>query len=87
VLSPLRPLPDPDSVVVGRHGLVIRKGFRSGLLLPQVPVEQGWNRGQFLKQTCLKAGLPPDSYKDRDAQLFSFTGQVFGEKQLGRQKP
>jgi MEMO1 family protein len=86
VLSPLRPLPSPDSVVVGKHGLVIRKGFRSGLLLPQVPVEQGWGREQFLCNTCLKAGLPPNAYKDRDAQLFCFTGQVFGEKELGRQQ-
>ncbi len=85
VLSPLRPLPSPDSVEVGRHGLVIRKGYRSGLLLPQVPVEQGWNRDQFLANTCLKAGLPPDTYKHKDAQLFTFTGQVFGEKELGRQ--
>jgi len=86
VLSPLRPLPSPDSVIVGKHGLVIRKGFRSGLLLPQVPVEQGWNREQFLTHTCLKAGLPPNSYKDKDAQLSCFTGQVFGEKELGRQQ-
>jgi len=86
VLSPLRPLPSPDSVVVGKHGLVIRKGFRSGLLLPQVPVEQGWNGDQFLANTCLKAGLPPNAYKEKDAQLFSFTGQVFGEKELGRQQ-
>jgi hypothetical protein len=86
VLSPLRPLPSPDSVIVGRHGLVIRKGFHSGLLLPQVPVEQGWNREQFLSHTCLKAGLPPNSYKEKDAQLFCFTGQVFGEKELGRQQ-
>lgn len=86
VLSPLRPLPSPESVVVGKHGLVIRKGFRSGLLLPQVPVEQGWNREQFLANTCLKAGLPPNSYKEKDAQLFCFTGQVFGEKELGRQQ-
>ena len=86
VLSPLRPLPSPESVVVGKHGLVIREGFRSGLLLPQVPVEQGWNREQFLCNTCLKAGLPPNAYKDKDAQLFCFTGQVFGEKELGRQQ-
>jgi AmmeMemoRadiSam system protein B/AmmeMemoRadiSam system protein A len=86
VLSPLRPLPSPDSVVVGKHGLVIRKGYRSGLLLPQVPVEQGWNREQFLSHTCLKAGLPPNSYKEKDAQLFCFTGQVFGERELGRQQ-
>jgi AmmeMemoRadiSam system protein B/AmmeMemoRadiSam system protein A len=86
VLSPLRPLPSPDSVIVGKHGLVIRKGFHSGLLLPQVPVEQGWNREQFLTHTCLKAGLPPNSYEEKDAQLFTFTGQVFGEKELGRQQ-
>ncbi len=86
VLSPLRPLPSPDSAVVGKHGLVIRKGFRSGLLLPQVPVEQNWNREQFLANTCLKAGLPPSAYKEKDAQLYSFTGQVFGEKELGRQQ-
>jgi AmmeMemoRadiSam system protein A len=86
VLSPLRPLPSLDSVVVGKHGLVIRKGYRSGLLLPQVPIEQGWNREQFLANTCLKAGLPPNAYKDKDAQLFCFTGQVFGEKELGRQQ-
>jgi len=85
-LSPLQPLPSPDSVVVGKHGLVIRKGYRSGLLLPQVPVEQGWNREQFLTHTCLKAGLPPNSYKEKDAQLFCFTGQVFGERELGRQQ-
>jgi AmmeMemoRadiSam system protein B/AmmeMemoRadiSam system protein A len=86
VLSPLRPLASPDSVVVGKHGLVIRKGFSSGLLLPQVPTEQGWNREQFLQHTCLKAGLPPNAYKDKDARLYCFTGQVFGEKALGRQK-
>jgi AmmeMemoRadiSam system protein B/AmmeMemoRadiSam system protein A len=86
VLSPLRPLSSPDSVVVGEHGLVIRKGFRSGLLLPQVPLEQGWDREQFLANTCLKAGLPSNAYKEKDAQLFTFTGQVFGEKELGRQQ-
>jgi AmmeMemoRadiSam system protein A len=80
-LSPLRPLASPESVVVGRHGLVIRKGRSSGLLLPQVPVEQGWNREQFLEHTCLKAGLPMSTYRDKDAQLFTFTGQVFGERQ------
>ncbi len=84
VLSPLRRLGSPDSVVVGRHGLVIRKGFHSGLLLPQVPIEQGWNREQFLAHTCRKAGLAPTAWQDPDAQLFCFTGQVFGEKTLGR---
>ena len=84
VLSPLRPLPSPDSVVVGKHGLVIRKGRSSGLLLPQVPVEQGWDRKQYLEGVCLKAGLPRNAYKDSDARLSCFTGQVFGEKKRGR---
>ncbi len=80
VLSPLRRINSPDSVIVGKHGLVIRRGFYSGLLLPQVPVEQNWNREQFLIHTCLKAGLPPDAYKDPKAELYVFTGEVFGEK-------
>jgi AmmeMemoRadiSam system protein A len=85
VLSPLRRT-TPDSVVVGTHGLVVRKGFRSGLLLPQVPVEQGWNREQFLAHTCRKAGLPVTAWQDKETELSCFTGQVFGEKNLGRQQ-
>jgi len=80
VLSPVRPLPSPDSVIVGKHGLIIREGNRSGLLLPQVPVEQGWDREAFLQGVCRKAGLPPNAYRDKDARLSCFTGQVFGEK-------
>ncbi|MGQ9707582.1 MAG: AmmeMemoRadiSam system protein B [bacterium] len=81
VLSPLRRISDPESVVVGRHGLLIRKGFHSGLLLPQVPVEQGWSRKEFLESTCIKAGLPPNAYQDRTAELYVFTGEVFGERE------
>jgi AmmeMemoRadiSam system protein B/AmmeMemoRadiSam system protein A len=84
VLTPLQPLADPESVTVGRHGLVVRKGFNSGLLLPQVPVEQRWNRQQFLEHTCLKAGLPRNAWKDKETRLFVFAGQVFGEKGPGR---
>lgn len=80
VLSPLKKIDSPDSVVVGKHGLIVRKGFYSGLLLPQVPVEQNWNREQFLAHTCLKAGLPPDAYQDPKTELYVFTGEVFGEK-------
>ncbi len=87
VLSPLKRIFNPDSVIVGKHGLVIRKGFYSGLLLPQVPVEQGWNREEFLEYTCRKAGLPPKAYKEADAELYVFTGQVFGEKKrLGEER-
>ncbi len=81
VLSPLQRIYDPKSVVVGKHGLVVRKGFYSGLLLPQVPVEQGWSQKEFLEFTCRKAGLPPDAYKDKDTELYVFTGEVFGEKE------
>lgn len=79
VLSPLSRISDPESVVVGKHGLIMRQGYRSGLLLPQVPVEQGWDRETFLEHTCLKAGLGPDAWKDKATQMFVFTGQVFGE--------
>lgn len=77
-LSPLEKCNDPTGIIVGRHGLVVRHGGRSGLLLPQVPVEQGWDREEFLAQTCRKAGLPPDAWK-RDVELLTFTAQVFSE--------
>ena len=83
VLSPLSRIADPDKVIVGRHGLVMRRDGRSGLLLPQVPVEQGWDRKQFLEYTCLKAGLPTDAWKDKNTEIYVFTGQVFGEKSMG----
>ncbi len=81
VLSPLAPCPDPQTVQVGKHGLVIQKGGRSGLLLPQVPVEWGWDRRQFLEQICRKAGLPVNAYREPDAVLLTFTAVVFHEKE------
>lgn len=78
VLSPIRKVNDIREIVVGRDGLIIRKGFASGLLLPQVPVEWGWNRNEFLRQVSLKAGLEPDAWKT--AELYRFTAQVFGEE-------
>jgi AmmeMemoRadiSam system protein A len=77
VLSPLQPI-QPDGVVVGVHGLVVTKGGSRGLLLPQVPVKWGWDRETFLSQTCLKAGLPSESWR-QDADLQAFTAEVFGE--------
>lgn len=77
VLAPIRPV-RPDELVVGVHGLLVRKGDRRGLLLPQVPVEQGWDRETFVAQACAKAGLPPDAWKT-GAELYSFTAEVFGE--------
>jgi AMMECR1 domain-containing protein len=77
VLSPLYPV-RPDAVEVGRHGLVVSLGGRRGLLLPQVPVEHGWERETFLEQTCRKAGLPLDAWR-RGATIEAFTAEVFGD--------
>jgi AmmeMemoRadiSam system protein A len=80
VLSPLRKIDDPEKVEVGKHGLLIRRGPYQGVLLPQVPVEQGWDRETFLAHTCMKAGLRQDCWKDKGTELFVFSGEVFGEK-------
>jgi AmmeMemoRadiSam system protein B/AmmeMemoRadiSam system protein A len=79
VLSPLRRVNDVKQIKVGRHGLMVKKGEDEGLLLPQVPTEQGWDRNTFLEQTCLKAGLPQQAWRDEDTDIFSFTALVFGD--------
>jgi hypothetical protein len=79
VMSPLRKIAKVDEIVVGKHGLLIKKGINQGVFLPQVPVEQKWNRDQYLEAICRKAYLSPGSW--RDAELFVFTAQVFGEKE------
>ena len=68
-----------EMVNVGRHGLIVRGWGTSGLLLPQVPVECGWNSEEFLAHTCQKAGLPGDCWKSADAEVFTFEGQIFTE--------
>jgi AmmeMemoRadiSam system protein A len=78
VLGPLVPVASPAEVQIGRDGLVAEEGHRRGLLLPQVPVEWGWDRETFLRQACVKAGLPSDAWEHR-ARLFRFTAEVFGE--------
>jgi uncharacterized protein len=77
ILSPLRPI-SPDEVVIGKHGLVVNRGSFRGLLLPQVPLEWGWDRDTFIAQTCRKAGLPPDAWK-MGATLEAFTAEIFSE--------
>jgi uncharacterized protein len=79
VLGPLEPIDpaDPLSIVIGRHGLVVEQGFRRGLLLPQVATEWGWTVDQFLRQTCLKAGLLPDAWQ-HGAKVSRFEAEVFG---------
>jgi uncharacterized protein len=76
VLSPLFAI-EADQVEVGAHGLLITLGSRRGLLLPQVPIEHGWDRLTFLEQTCHKAGLPSDAW--RSASIEAFTAEVFGD--------
>lgn len=78
VLSPLFPI-KAAQVEVGRHGLVISEGARRGLLLPQVPVEHGWDRETFLEQTCRKAGLPTDAWR-KSAAIEAFSAEVFGDE-------
>jgi AmmeMemoRadiSam system protein A len=78
ILSPPKPI-RADEVEVGRHGLLISWRGRRGLLLPQVPVERGWDRTTFLEQTCCKAGLPADAWQ-KGAAIEAFTAEVFGEK-------
>jgi MEMO1 family protein len=79
VLSPLRRVIDIREISLGEHGLLMKNGDREGLLLPQVPVEQHWDRNTFLEQTCAKAGLPSNCWKDEDTDIFRFTAVVFGE--------
>jgi AmmeMemoRadiSam system protein A len=77
VLSPPFPI-RPEQVEIGRHGLIIGMGGRRGLLLPQVPIEHGWDREMFLAQTCIKAGLPTDAWM-RGAHIEAFTAEIFSE--------
>jgi len=78
-LTPMEAI-NPNDVEVGRHGLMISKGYSSGLLLPQVPAEQGWDREEFLRGLCHKAGLPSNTWQEPDAQLRSFEAEVWGEE-------
>lgn len=80
VLSPLKPI-EAAQLEIGRHGLMVSLSGHRGLLLPQVPVEHGWDRVTFLEQTCRKAGLRVDAWK-MGATLEAFTAEVFGEDEV-----
>jgi uncharacterized protein (TIGR00296 family) len=83
LLTPLEQIDDTGLIEVGRHGICVERGFNRGVLLPQVAVENRWNRDTFLNQTCLKAGLPPDAWRDDQTKIEVFEARVFGEKQEG----
>lgn len=68
-----------SNIEIGRDGLIVEQGFFKGLLLPQVPVEQGWNKEEFLSHTCMKAGLMPDAWFDKNTKISKFSGQIFTE--------
>ncbi len=82
VLTPLEEIREVEEICVGKHGLMIKKGFFSGLLLPQVATEFGWDQRQFLRETCRKAGLDADAWKTSDAKIYIFSAQVFGRSLL-----
>lgn len=81
VLSKPQKVENVNEIKMGTHGVIVKKGFASGVFLPQVAIETGWTRDEFLSNLCAhKAGLSPDAWKDKETELFSFTAQVFGEK-------
>lgn len=80
VLSPLRLVSDTNEIEIGKHGLYMIRGNNAGLLLPQVATENKWNREEFLRQTCVKAGLPAQAWKDKATQIYTFTAQIFSEE-------
>ncbi|NLI81942.1 MAG: AmmeMemoRadiSam system protein B [Deltaproteobacteria bacterium] len=77
VLTPLKRLQDPNDIEIGVHGLVLKKGMRSGLLLPQVAIQQGWDKKTFLENACLKAGLPRDAWNEKETEIYVFFADVF----------
>lgn len=82
VLDPPVELADPAGFVAGRHGIVVERGMRRALLLPQVATEMGWNETQMLEAVCRKANLPGDSWRDESTRLLVFESTCFGESDL-----
>jgi AmmeMemoRadiSam system protein A len=76
-LTPFRVIENVEEIDVGKHGIFIEKGFFSGLLLPQVATEYGWDRTTFLEHTCHKAGLHKDAWKERDTKIHIFSADIF----------
>lgn len=80
VLSEMKKIEDPDVIEIGKHGVLVKKGFQSGVYLPQVGAETGWSRDEFMTSLCAhKAGLPPDAWKTGACDIYIFTAHVFSE--------
>jgi AmmeMemoRadiSam system protein B/AmmeMemoRadiSam system protein A len=83
VLSPMERVKDVNDIKMGVHGVMVKKGFKSGVFLPQVATETGWSREEFLSNLCAhKAGLPADAWKDKNTELLIFSAEVFSEKDI-----
>jgi len=82
VLTPLKRVDSAEKIILGKHGVLVRKGYQSGVFLPQVATETGWNKEEFLNTLCgQKAGLPQDAWKDKNTELYIFEAEVFSEKE------
>ncbi len=79
VMGPIESVANSEEIMVGRDGLIVSHGRNAGLLLPQVATEYGWDRDTFLRQTCVKAGLPPDTWRAAGCRIEKFEAEVFGE--------
>lgn len=77
VLTPMQKIKEINEIQVGVHGIYIEQGANSGLLLPQVAIENGWDRMTFLEYTCMKAGLPGDAWKSGETEIYIFSADVF----------
>jgi uncharacterized protein (TIGR00296 family) len=75
-----KPVDYPNKIKVGKDGLIVERGPFKGLLLPQVPVEWGWDEEEFLCQCCIKAGLPPDNWLLEDTKIYKFQAVIFEEE-------
>ncbi len=83
-LSPMKKIEDPSEIELGKHGVMVKRGARSGVYLPQVADETGWSLDEFMGSLCAhKAGIPENSWKTGDAEIFVYTAEVFGEKESG----
>ena len=87
VLDPPVELPDPSGFVAGRHGIVVERGMRRALLLPQVATEQGWDEVQMLEAVCRKANLPADAWRDASTRLSVFDSTCFDEAAVRAESP
>ncbi len=82
ILTPLEIVEDTKDIEIGKDGLLMKRGYNQGLLLPQVATEQQWNRETFLQHTCMKAGLPTNAWQDDETEIYKFSAIIFGEKEL-----